>query len=248
VTNKIKTNLDYIRLVEHWQSTESLREKNIVEESIIKSGDVDSMLNFICRKFSRDGKYPMEDLMQEASIGVLKAITKWDTKKAGDTKFTSYMVWWVNSQIYNFLSKNCGDVHVPKKNLERMLKDIKESGEPSEKTVRYATSYVYLDKPRPDGEEIDSVLYNEYGVYSINSAVIRDKIRDTEKIAAKALDSIKDDSLRDILYRRCHGDTLQDIGTSMKLSRERIRQLETRALGILRNNKDLMKEVKEWTQ
>lgn len=244
MSNEIKTNLDYIRLIEHWKTTDSQREKNVIEEAIIKSANL--LLLTTCKRFCKEGKYSLEDLMQEASIGVLRSIDKWDTKKAGSAKFTSYMMWWVHSQIYSYLSKNCGDVRVPKKNLEKMIKDIRESGEISEQNVKYTTSYVYLDKPRPDGEEIDAVLYNEYGVYSLNSALVRDRIRDTEKIANKAINSIKDSVLKEIIFRRCYGDTLQEIGTSMDLTRERIRQLESRALGILRNNKTLMKDIKDW--
>lgn len=246
MSNEIKTNLDYIRLIEHWKRTNSQREKNAVEETILKSAHL--LLLKVCRRFSREGKYDLEDLIQEASMGVLKSIDKWDSNKAGESKYTSYMMWWVNSYIYNYLSKNCGDVKVPKKNLEKMLKDIKEIGEASEQTIKYATSYLYLDEPRPEGEEIDAVLYNKYGVYSLNSALLRDRMRDTEKIAAKALYSIKDSALREILYKRCHGATLQEIGTTMELSRERIRQLEKRAFGILRSNKGLMKDIKDWTQ
>lgn len=244
MANEIKTNTDYIRLVEHWQRTTSKREKTIVEEAIISSTKL--LVYNACNRYSRYGAYSFEDLVQEASIGVLKSIEKWDSEKAGDSKYTSYMMWWVMSQIYSYLSKNSGDVKVPKKNIERLLRDVKDLGEVSRENEKYSTSYVYIDKDRGDKEDIDAVLYKEFGMYTLNDAIFRDSERDTEKLAESALESLRDKRLKEVLYRRSQGETLEDVGAAMELTGERVRQLEDRAIGILRSNKKLMKNIKDW--
>ena len=241
----MKTNLQYIKLVEHWQKTTDPLARERIEETILKS--VDPLLIQTCNKLiGRTNLSKFEDLKQEASIGVLKSLAKWSTEKSKDGKFISYMMLWVNGLVYNYLSYHAGDVRIPKKNIEKVLRDLKNDGEVAEGNRKYTTSYIYLNKPRENIEEVDSILYNEYRMFSENDVIKRNRIRDTEKLATLAIDSLKDSRLKYIVKNRSEDATLEEIGKHLGMSGERVRQLETRALHTLRNNKGLMSIIKDW--
>jgi RNA polymerase sigma factor (sigma-70 family) len=241
---KEKSNAEYIKMVEQWQATDDVAIKQKIEEELIAS--VELLIHKTCYKHTQKGKHALEDLKQESYLGVLKTFEKWNSEKAKNSKFVSYMMMWVTAYIYNYLSKNSGDVRVPKKNIEKALRDIKEEGQISEQNKKYTTSYVYLDKERASKEEIDTILYNEFSKFSSPAIIARNRERDTQTLARQALESLKEPRLREVLRLRSEGATLEEIGIKLGLAGERIRQLEARAYFILRCNKKLMTNIRDW--
>ncbi len=193
---------------------------------------------------------PLEELVSEGNMGLLKAFARFDTSRS--VKFITYAVWWIRQSIVTALHDNSKLVRLPvnqvnahnkiyrlTEELERVLKrtpgaeeieDYLEAANVSSDTY-YMYTFIGLDEPRTDNNKDlhevlpthDTTLHNE-NVAKDFRVELDDVLRDfpeREKEIIYLYFGLGD-------YIRPY--TLKEIGYDLGLTRERVRQLKVKVL------------------
>ena len=210
----------------------------------------------IAKKYIGQGVLFM-DLVQEGSLGLIKAAEKFDYKK--NFKFSTYATWWIKQTIVRAISNQSKTIRIPVHMLEKIRKykkacseaEFDESLEADDETISKLSG---LDKKRI--EEVRSAMKTEpvsLETYVTDDLCIQDYVADTsyctpENTTQKKLKQndvihliCKLDKREQEIIKRRFGinneepKTLEQIGISLGFSKERIRQLENIALNKLRN-------------
>ena len=235
-----------------------IREGGIKEKEEAKKQLVQANLRLvvsIAKRYIGQGVLFM-DLVQEGSLGLIKAAEKFDYKK--NFKFSTYATWWIKQTIIRAISNHSRTIRIPVHMLEKIrrykkacsIAAVDENLDVDEETIAKLSG---LDKKKI--YEVKSALKKE--PVSLDTLVtddlcIQDYIEDTsysspEKCAQNKLQKndvirllkILDNREQEIIKRRFGIDneepkTLEQIGNDLGFSKERIRQLEGIALQKLR--------------
>jgi RNA polymerase sigma-32 factor len=207
----------------------------------------------IAREFSRATRNLL-DLVQEGNIGLMEAVRNFDPYRG--IRFPSYAVWWVRAYIYRYLMANWRMVKIGttqaqrklffnlKKETERLEAEgfksepkliaqrmgVKES-EVREMQQRMAQSDVSLDQPSVDDGEANLLDVLPDDSRNPEEATGDAEWRDFAQVKIQQFeDTLKDKEL-EIFRARLrteNPETLQVIGERFGISRERVRQIETR--------------------
>jgi RNA polymerase primary sigma factor len=249
--------------LDHEQEIELARRIHDGDEEALRTL-VESNLRFVVAysKRYRNPNVAFLDLIHEGNLGLIQAARKYDPFEEGqDVKFITYAVWWIRQAILHALAEGAGSFRLPQKQantlyrLERVrgLLTDRHGRSPSEKElatelginiddVRVLTqaSQSSLSLNDPVDDEGDSELGD-----LLEQTVLPDTderiLRESFSIAlADALSDLPDRERRVLELRFGLADdqpkTLREIGTLMQLSRERVRQIESRALNKLRRS------------
>ncbi|HUA36087.1 MAG TPA: RNA polymerase factor sigma-32 [Candidatus Binataceae bacterium] len=216
----------------------------------------------IAYEFARASRNVL-DLVQEGNVGLMEAVKKFDPSRG--IRFPSYAVWWIRAYIYRYLLNNWRLVKIGTTQAQRKLffnlrkeserleaegfkpqplllaqrMGVKES-EVREMQERMAQSEISLDQPLSGGEDtslLDVLPDTGTPEQETADAEFREFAREkVEKFAAQ----LKDKELEIFKARLLAEDpmTLQEIGERHGISRERVRQIETR---LKRRLKDFLK-------
>ena len=214
----------------------------------------------IAKKYIGQGVLFM-DLVQEGSLGLIKAAEKFDYKK--NFKFSTYATWWVKQTIIRAISNQSKTIRIPVHMLEKIRKykracSIAECDEELETDDKTISKLSGLSQKRI--EEVRSALKTEpisLETYVTDDLCIQDYVADTSyctpennvQAMLKQNDVINllgklDKREQEIIKRRFGLDseeprTLEQIGNTLGFSKERIRQLETIAIQKLRNSEQI---------
>jgi RNA polymerase primary sigma factor len=210
----------------------------------------------ITRNYTKAG-VPLLDLIQEGNLGLIRAVEKFDWRMG--YKLSTYATWWIRQAVTRALADQGRTIRLPvhvaeqvrramrarrvlsqKLNREPELREIaKESGFTEAKVrdlLELIEDPISLDTPVGDGESIYADLIEDKNA-DLPEETITENMRSTE--LAQALAGLNP-RMRRVLALRFGLDgqtpqTLEQVGSELGVTRERVRQLESRALRELRN-------------
>jgi RNA polymerase primary sigma factor len=209
----------------------------------------------ITRNYTR-ASVPLLDLIQEGNLGLIRAVEKFDYRLG--YKLSTYATWWIRQAITRALADQGRTIRLPvhvadqvrrllrarrqlaqKFNREPTLAELARETQQSEERVRelleLVENPVSLETPVGDGESMYGDLIED-----VNALAPHEQTAEQARAQelAGALDQLNP-RMRRVLSLRfgLDGDiprTLEEVGSQLGITRERVRQLETRALRELR--------------
>jgi RNA polymerase primary sigma factor len=201
------------------------------------------------------------DLIHEGNLGLIEAAKRFDPER--NVKFISYAVWWVRQAIFHALSEHARAFRLPQKLSGQVSKMESARSALALELERPPTTQEIARKADMTEEEVETLRLAAGEDLSLSSAVGEDGnlelgdmleqdtippvelelMRTSFAERIQAMVSDLDEKERDVIRMRFGLDgedprTLQEIGESLNLSRERIRQIESRAKEKLRRSRE----------
>jgi len=236
----------------------AIRAKKGEKEALKKlvEGNLRFVIN-VAKNFTGWG-VPLTDLIAAGNLGLIEAAKRFDPDK--DVKFISYAVWWIRQAIMQTIFQQTGAVRIPvkeslfiskvkdayeklKEKLKRepTIEEIAKEVDASPRKVKTALQIVRVplsfDQPIGDEEEDLTLLdlISKSGTEDVEKEVVEEALyKEIEKLL-----NVLDKRERTIIEERFglngkEPKTLNEVGEKLGISRERVRQLEQRALKKLR--------------
>ncbi len=212
----------------------------------------------IAKQYQNQG-LSLGDLINAGNLGLLKAARRFDETRG--FKFISYAVWWIRQSILQALAEQSRIVRLPLNRIGLLNKIEKLFGELEQVYQREPSTNEIADKLKMNPSEINDALYNASNHLSIDAPFNQDEenslldMLESDEDASPEKTLIKESMMKEIerilssLNQReaqvvrlyfgigCeHPLTLEEIGETFDLTRERVRQIKEKAIQRLRHN------------
>jgi RNA polymerase primary sigma factor len=250
-TGKLLNHQEEIALSKRVTKGDKAARKRLIEKNL-------KLVVSIVKK-SRGHGLPFEDLIQEGNIGLMRAVEKFDPDRG--FRFSTYATWWIRQAVQRAVADKGRTIRVPVHMGEKIRKMARTYNELSIELARAPSDERVAERLGWSVEDIRELkdvmpgvttslnqpLTSEKGSSELGEIIEDERSSDTPATVASGMESSQlgeaihglPERYRYVLVRRYGLDgkdpaTLAELGDELELSRERIRQLQLKAVEVLR--------------